>query len=319
MYNEEQKQAFLDGLINNHGDLYIKEYIAIFNNIEKYEEVNNCDISCFTYNQLIEMYEKINIRYSTKIKYNSKLTIYTVSIGRSDNAFCKAKDYLAKKYNDSITKQSDKSHSVSYNKVMQFINTLENPSDKFLIYGLFCGISGTNYVELSQSSMEDSDPNTGLIWLAGYDEDGNINLKHRKFIADRDLFQMALESSKSENYNTKYKDGIKKSMSIPQDGQRILKRIKKDNERDYSKAHRSTIINRCKSIVKDTDFDYLNPCLLYWSGAAYEVRKMAVNLGKDSITAKEAMQLPEFKKIRDQYDFRIEDRSLVLKLEWYLQ
>lgn len=323
MYNEEQKQAFLDGLINNHGDLYIKEYISVFKKTEPYEVKNGCDICNFSTEQLVDMYKKFNLKYRTKIVYHGKLVQYVKCSSLSTDAFDKAYEILLQENNEQNENNENRSkssqNSITYKEIMDFIETLDNPSDKFIIYGLFCGICGKDYIELSYSSMEDSDKETKMIWLAGYDEYGDIILKGRKFFADDKLFQIATESCESKKYIAKCSDGSKMIKNISSDDLRILKRAKKINDNNGNKVHRTTITDRLNKLTQNTKLGRINPSFLYWSGVAYNVKKIALEIGEENITAKKAMRLPEFKKIREQYNIRIEDRSLVLKLEWYLK
>lgn len=320
MYNEEQKQAFLDGLGKDHGKMYIKEFFGIFKKTEPYEMQNNCDISDFSTEQLVNMYEKFNIRYATIIKYHNKLVQYVNCISHNTDAFNNAYEILLQKNNEYKEERSKTyKNSITYKELMNFIEILDNPSDKFIIYGLFCGICGKDYIELSYSSMEDCDKESNMIWLAGYNENNDIVLKGRKFFADDKLFQIATESCESKRYIAKCSDGSKMVKNISSDDLRILKRAKKINDNDENKVHRTTITDRLNKLTQNTKLSRINPSFLYWSGVAHNVKIMALEVGEDNITAKKAIQLPEFEKIREQYNFRIEDRSIISNLEWYLK
>lgn len=314
MYNEEQKRMFLEQLaIEGYSDNHIKTYKTIFRMSAPYEEKNGYDICFFSKDDIREMYESSKYSYMTRQTYNSKLNIYVNKIGEKNKAFSELKKELQNE------EKEEKFRIISYKDMKEVVRSLPNYADKFLVYGLFCGICGKNYVELTCSSIEECDPTSGMIWLAGVQGESSdqLILKARKFYAERELFQIAIESANVKEYVISTKNDLNKKHSLDEKSSRIMKMARGEGEMI---PHRSSVLRR---FVKLTEHEYLKdmmPIDLYWSGIVYNIRKLEVEIGDDQKvkSAKEAIKLPGFEKIKEQYNITLEDRSLIAKLERYL-
>lgn len=321
MYNEERKQKFLDKLrAEGCTEKYVKGFYNLFNKIEKYEQENECDISEFKIGQIMRVYDDFNVKTSSAVQYNRMLMRYspTTEIEKVGKDLL---EKLAKEKKEQEQSISAEEKVVSHNKVKNFIATLERPVDKFLIYGTFCGILGASNIELFFSSMKDSDKETGLIWLAGYNENNEIDLKHRQFYADSELFEIAQESCQSKVYVVKTKDGVVKELPlICSDPLRIIKTTKAKDENKYDTYDpKSTIWRKYQTLVKDTEFEKYSLTNIYWSGVVYNIKKIALEYNIDKIVLDDIISMPEFDQIRKQYDLQMQDRSLLPRLEWYFK
>lgn len=314
MYNIEQKNLFLKQLlVEGYSDNHIKTYKTIFRMSAPYETKKGYDICYFNKDDIREMYESLEYSYMTRQTYNSKLNIYVKKIGGENNAFSELKKELQNE------EKEEKLKIISYKDMKEVVNCIPNYADKFLVYGIFCGICGKNYVELTCSSIEDCDAANGMIWLAGFQGECNdqLTLKARKFYAERELFQIALESVNVKEYVVSTKNDLNKKHLLDEKSLRIMKMARGEDE---VIPHRSTVLRRFMKLTEHEQLKDMMPIDLYWSGIVYNIRKLEVEIGynKKVNNAKEAIKLPGFEKIREQYNITLEDRSLIAKLERYL-
>ena len=319
MYNEERKQQFLDSLAaEGYNGTYIRDYQNLFNRIEKYELENKCDISNFTIEQIMKMYDSFKIKDSSLNQYNNKLMRYS-----SAKSFLEAREKIAARIKDSSMSNNKKSENkklITYVQLNEFVAGLQNPGDKFLILGAFYGIRGKNYVELSHSSMEDCDEATNSFWLAGYNDEQEVIQKKRRFYATPELFEIAKEASKSTAYVTETKGKVRQVRNLIPDGERILKvSYRPEVSRSVDRiVNKQTILNRYSLITRNSSLDIITPTDLYWSGIAYHVMRIAVEHGEKELDLKKIIKTESFEKVKEQYNIQTENRSILMQLKWYL-
>lgn len=317
VYNLVSKEEFLDRLVlEGYNDRYIKIYKGIFEKTEPFEEKYKKDIRDFNVEELISMYDELGLKAPTKITYNSKLNTYASKYNGNLDAFKSAKKKIVEE-TDSIKKE--KLRTVSCYIVRETISKFLNASDKFMVYGIFCGLWGKDFVEIMLSSMRGSDEKKNIIWLAGYEEDiaDKINLKSRLFEADQELFQYASEAAQEKTYRIVTQNGIVEKNLSDLDNQRIVKMTMTYDEKE-SKSHRSTLLRRYMKLVSGTEMEHFLPDEVRWSGIVYNIRKLEVETGNKIENVEDVLELPGFDKIKKQYNIQMEERSFLLKLERYL-
>lgn len=136
---------------------------AIFKRVEEYEEVYGKDLSDFTPEQIKMMYKAYGYTVFESLKVaNSWYKKYTDWCGKADNnAFATFREpELAKLVNNDEAIVSEK-------KIIQWCRELPNPSDRFLLLGLFEGIKGENFADFVNLTVYDLYPQEGKIYIQG--------------------------------------------------------------------------------------------------------------------------------------------------------
>lgn len=329
MYNEEVKQAFLDSLKERGvGKSYMWDFKTLFNRTEQYEEKFNLDLSRFSEDQLKFVFKQWGgIKVTTALAFLNKVKYYTVRQieGEDTSADHITLEWLEEELGvdgDLYDKpkpeyKGNKGKIISYHQLQQALAKMTNPLEQFLIYGLFCGIKGIDYCELCFSTMKGSNPKSGLIWLASVEGNDKINLKGRKFYADRQLFNYASEATKMTEYYSIDKNGVKNRLQLQKDTDAIFKRKAGYKPLSDPKNARSSIDSRLKIILKQydelKDFDCRD---LYWSGFIYAVRKQAIIEGKERLT--ELKELEGIDSIISQYNTSKDLHNIKRSLKRYL-
>lgn len=312
-YNYYKKEKFLKNQNNISSNCYaLKAYKTLFNKTRKYEYEKNKDLSGFEYDDIFQMLLKLNLSFAKKIEAVGLIENYYIFYNNyRKDIFTKLRSFLnlSKPYNKKIV-------PIYFNEIQNALNILKNPSDKFFVYGLFCGIKGKNYIELNLSSFHDSDPETRLIWLAGIDNNGNVNTKLRKFYADRQLFEFAKTSAYTKDYSYDTLQGTK-TRKTNNESSLIIKNNKKDDTFNIS-SYRSITLRKFARLSENFNiFKGKVPDDVYWSGFVYNIRMLELKNNRKIIDAIEILTLPGFDKLKEQYNITIENRSLIPRLRRY--
>ena len=149
MYNQEIKERYIE----EYKSIVDKYFFPnLFSQTEPYEVALDKDISNFTAAEIENFYKTENYvsLYSLNVD-NSALSIYTnwcinnLLVKDSQNHFQEfSRPRLARYLNKNLISQ----RVLTKERLDEWIGLLENPSDQFLLYGLFYGISGRNFCEL---------------------------------------------------------------------------------------------------------------------------------------------------------------------------
>lgn len=152
MYNEDIKLEFID--YNDKNNLTMENGFLprLFNQVSYYEEKLNKDCCNFTITEIIAYYKSL---YSISLEYLMNV----------NSQFRKYADWYQKEKTDLIDNQNhyqeidkdllmtcvntklNKMRMVTRKDLLKKISLLRNPSDKFIILGLFEGIGGDNFKE----------------------------------------------------------------------------------------------------------------------------------------------------------------------------
>ena len=191
MYNEDQKQMFIDEQMKRRsvGDFY---FIGIFKRAQKYEEGFGSDLCKFTKSQIELMYNTSSYTSLGSLKVaNSVYNIYTKWC--FDRGLCDSNQFDA--FNeDNLVNYLDNSEIqgqiATREMILRWCEELPNPSDKFLLLGIFEGISGKDYCEFANLTIDDLYSNTNEI---------NVVNRGRIKVSPR-LIQYGLESADTTRY-----------------------------------------------------------------------------------------------------------------------
>ena len=319
VYNNDRKQAFIE----KESELRKLENIEKrcvwgFRRVEPYEDKYNKDVSEFSYEEIMEMYKDIKIGLAGTLNLHGLLRKYTSDLSISNNAYLAITQTELKNFF-----VDEKKTILTYDDVTELVDSLINPMDKFFIYGLFCGVKGEQYCELNYSTMDHANYEEGYLWLAKIEESENINIKGRKFFADKKLFDFAKEASEATYYIQCTKEGIYKRVLLEFQTKKIYKLpyspldqvVKPENER-------RRINQKLKNLMNSMGVnDIITPLDIYWSGMIYTIQKKALQKGKTLTGIREYLDFFEedgFEDVQEQYNIELNKRYLKSRIERYL-
>ncbi len=327
MYNEKQKEEYLRYIYNFQGA--VNKLKGIFKKTAPYEEAKKKDISLFTEAELIELYQVIGYGPSTVYAYNKILRNYAVYFNPQNTNFNrlgkKEYGYLFESPKDNLKKEQDIATIVTYREIDEILNKLNNPLDQFIIYGLFCGIQGKGNVELTHSSMEDSNSQLGLIWLAAVsDKDTNIiNKKGRSFYADERLFNYAKKASESLFYMKNEQNGLTQRQALEGDDMSIYKIAIGIELSEKIDNTRMRVIKKVEKIMRgcrDINAEKATALNIFYSGLVYAIRKAGL---KDNIFIKGPKDISllneeDLKSIEHNFNISFNKKNLLDALRGYM-
>ncbi len=315
MYNEGIKNAFLQKA-EQDGKQYLLREKYIFSKIEKYETEKNKDFALFTKEEIGNIYAELKLSLTTLYIMNSFLRKYAAFYSNKFNVTCEilnmTQEDVKKCYDRKAVKVEKNNFSVK--DFMNKIEILKNPSDKFLMYGLFKGVRGISNCELAYSTMEDCDTENKEIWLAGADGD-DVVANARRYRADEKLFNYALESSKTYEYFTYEKE---REQKIDLASNRIIK-IRSDVNENASlsiASGKSRIDTRLRVLLKQMGLNEYTGLDIYKIGLAYQIKKICLEYGITDLL--EVFETEEYKIIKEQYDLTDNNRNVRRILRGFL-
>lgn len=193
MFNEESKRNFKNYKIEraSYDPFYIDN---VFNKTEPFETELNKDACNFSSIEIENMYKTMNFTSAnTLMMFNSLLLSYTGYcfmnglVIDSQNHY---EEFDSERLSNLVNKFILNSKIVSKKKICEWCNELPNPSDRFLLLGLFEGISGNDYIEFAELKREDIDA-----------ENCEINLPERgKAKFSKQLCDYAIDSADETVY-----------------------------------------------------------------------------------------------------------------------
>ena len=168
MYNEQIKQQFMEERSSER--VVDPHYFSrLFRKTEPYEEKLGKDVSCFTVEEIENMYKTLDYRsLSSLCVDNSTLYIYgnwcleRMMVPDAQNHFV---EFGRSRLIGLVNVNQVAASIVRYEDVKKWTIQLRNPSDAFIIYGLFHGIAGKNFCEFWSMSIHDIDPDAREINL----------------------------------------------------------------------------------------------------------------------------------------------------------
>ena len=156
-YNSELKIQYIEEkskevIISNN---YLE---CQFNKTCKFEEELNKDLSNFTVYEIVEYYKMLNISsFDTLFVMNSQFSMYTQwclqksLVKDNQNHFL---EMTLEHLKDCLNKALVDMKIVTRETVLNWIDQLPNPKDQFVLLGLFEGLKGKDFCELSKLRSE---------------------------------------------------------------------------------------------------------------------------------------------------------------------
>lgn len=191
MYDEKQKQKFISLQIDNvTTSKYF--YSSLFNRSEEYERAFERDLSLFSLRQVELMYRSLRFTSLNVIKVtNSVYKTYTDWCEKNGKAVNNIYSSLSERdLVGYLDVDGVRNQFVTREMIYKWCDLLPNPSDKFLLLGLFEGICGKEYCEFVHLRTRDV-----------YSDTLELNLYNRGRIkVSPRLIQYAVESAETTRY-----------------------------------------------------------------------------------------------------------------------
>lgn len=157
-YNPELKMQYIKEKSNEV--IISNNYLECqFNKTCKFEEELNKDLSNFTVYEIVEYYKMLNISsFDTLFVMNSQFSMYTQwclqksLVKDNQNHFL---EMTLEHLKDCLNKALVNMKIVSRDTILNWVDQLPNPKDQFVLLGLFEGLKGKDFCELSKLRPED--------------------------------------------------------------------------------------------------------------------------------------------------------------------
>lgn len=157
-YNPELKMQYIKEKSNEV--IVPNNYLECqFNKTSKMEEELNKDLSNFTVYEITEYYKMLNISsFDTLFVMNSQFSMYTQwclqksLVKDNQNHFL---EMTLEHLKDCLNKALVNMKIVTKETVLNWVDQLPNPKDQFVLLGLFEGLKGKDFCELSKLRPED--------------------------------------------------------------------------------------------------------------------------------------------------------------------
>ncbi len=287
MFNENQKNRYID-YKENAVIVSINYLKQKFNSVEKFEEKNNKDLSCFNYYEIVDMYKTMgNPSFDSIVVMNSVFSLYTEwcikegLVVDNQNHF---KELSRKEFSDCVNKALAELQFVDRKTVLSWCNELPNASDAFIILGLFEGIKGPNYSELASTL------------ISGIKKDRIELSSGRTLNVSSELIDIATKAGNEEEL-----------LPLNAGGQRVS-RLESDGlilhnlpqTREFSEnGIRRRIYYRLARIFSYLGVPYMTGNKLTMSGIIFCLKEKAAELGISPVEAYENVNVK--KEIEDRY------------------
>ena len=246
------------------------------------------------------MYEDFDYALKTTKMINKFLAKY------SDFYFKRTGEIHHKnQYNDidvdtvpSIKVKTVEKRMISHQEMLTLIDDILNPCDKFLMYALYCGISGTpkqcELCFLDENDLKEEN----IISIPSVDKEGHIIKDARLIKADDLLYSLALESANTYVYRSVISDSYDRRLYT----NRILKPTNNDTKENSLSACNARIRKRFTVLCERYSIDNLVAGDIKWSGLIYNMRLIQVEMNLSSIF--DVIRTEQFKKLREQYNIQ---------------
>ena len=258
MYNDKVKTEYIE-LMKRNGKTVEESLTQKFNKVASYEERLGKDLCNFSLKEIIGYYKSLYSNSITTLNaintYYSRYTAWCLSKGLVEddqNHYNEAtSQILATCLNNTRMEDS----MMTREELLDFINDLQNPSDQFLLLGLFEGLT-----------IED------MYYLQKDDIKNNCFKLHsgREFIVSSKLIELARDSM--EEYSRYDLDGNKDSLHQydPSDTRPIKRRSGTVN--DDLKSFNRSIATRLRYIQKNYGMDFSRAAITEAGRIDYIVR-----------------------------------------------
>ena len=164
--NKRIKEEFIEEYVSNkQGDEVIKEFTRnrlnnlFFNKVNVSEEMYQKDASTFTKSEIMQMLMRIqSVSVSTLRGYKTFLTQYTywaTDKGINSTGINMYEEITTDDLASCVPRQVSANRIISEERLDEMLHEMMNPSDQYVILGLYEGIRGENFCELLNLHEED--------------------------------------------------------------------------------------------------------------------------------------------------------------------
>ena len=316
MYNEGVKKEFLLE-ISEDGKEHLLRRKYIFDKVEPYEMRYDKDIACFLIGELSFMYTSWTLSITSLYSVHTFLRTYAEYYSLKYNVYCPILDMTHEDIRIAVDRREKRKIEKNVFPVGYFldkIDELKNPSDQFLMYGLFQGIRGVSNCELAYLTSEDCNFCNGKMYLPGI-IDNEITPKVRVFKADSRLIHYAERSAETYVYFT-YERGRQQKIELVSD--RIIK-VRADNGVPSSEmimSGKTRIDKRIRILLKHMGLNEYSGLDIYKVGLAFQIKKICLYCGIPDIL--DVFETEEYKKVQQQYDLTDNNRNVRRLLKGFL-
>lgn len=265
MFNAETKQRYIDAKMKAATlDAYFLK--NLFKRSEQFEIELNKDICNFTTKEIENMFKTMNYySYDSLVVACNGYKTYTDwcmaqgFVVDSQNHFA---EFTRSRLSELTNRMVQDKRIVSRDEVVAWCDQLPNPSDGFIILGMFEGIKGKDYVEFTHLEETDIDYNNRLVMLYGRNYPIKISAK---------LTDLGRQSAEETIYRTVTSDSGFETEFAPSN--KIIKEYHncKEGITDYQKGRR--INNKLRRIFAYLGVDYyMNGSSLINSGIIHMIK-----------------------------------------------
>lgn len=297
MYNTELKEKYLLEEQNNTRRQFIE---TLFKRSEKYEVQYGKDLHEFTLDNIIYMYKSSNYKSLDSIRVvNSTYSQYTTWCN-DENHFT---EMTTSMFCNMLNKDVITNHCVTREKILEWCRELPNPCDKFILLGLFEGLSGKDYCEFVNLERNDIDFEFNTITVSGIKKpfSRNLCLFAEESADENNYYPMTVEGNSRFEY-VSFKPSSKVIKDYPNTD---------DNPTDFRKGRR--IYHKIMRIFRYLGVEsYMSPKAVRDSGIIETLRniKKENNL-ENGVVFTDKYRIP----VEEKYNRSIRKRTLLLQYD----
>ena len=306
MYNAEYKERFI--IEKNNESIISKGYLECqFKKVSSMENKLNKDVSNFTYYEIIEFYKLLNTHSIEYLRVlNSHLSSYTQWCLQQNLVVDGQNHFLEMRiedYDSCINKVLFNLKVIPKNTILEWVDDLENPRDKFILLGLFEGIKGNDYCELANLRSEDVNGNI-------------LTLCTGRTIEISDKLKYIIEECIEEKTYYSLSGDRKKTMPLIDRGF-IIKDYPntKDDVSEFQRGRQ--IYNSIQRIMQFTGvYPKVSANQIFESGKLDMIKTQAEKYGMNCI---EYLYSDNIKEVEKKYNCTILKKSYIIKHSNYLE
>lgn len=274
--------------------------------LDRFEKKYGKSIIDFNKDEILQMYKELNFGVSTLTEINNYLLAFAEWNEKLDSSYKDIKfDELFK-----VKKEED---ILSFFTIRDIIKTLDNYTDRFLILGIFEGITGPRLHEITLAKIEDIDTQKSTMKI--YDAKGDERIFDREIKISNNLLLTALEANKEKEYRgdnfcQKY-DNMEYIIGFGNKRINENETVEEIAEKRYRTLH-----SRLKTISKNTKVPFTFKTLKM-SGIVFEFKGVVEGKSKESITIED----PHVQEIllKYGYNLRMSQWRMFNSLKRYLE
>ena len=303
MFNENIKQKFIQ-YKDETVILWSSTLKALFNRTEPFEEKLNKDVCNFTVSEITNMFKTLDYySYNSLAMDVSRLSQYTnwcMTKGLSIDNQNHFMEITPKTTASLINKKITEMRVVSRDDVLEWCMEIPNPSDQFILLGLFEGINGKQHTDYIDLTIHDFDFEKHTVNLPGR---GRINISGL-------LCEFAIDANDTLNYyslnTSETASGRKWSTELVENGKIIKEQHNnRDDVSDFRRGRR--IDRRVYMMFRWLDIEkYMSANTLINSGIIWYVNERAKQLnisGEEFISTHPNEIIHQFDKVVNKKPF----------------